>query len=313
MKDIISGIVGETINTSIISDYLENQKPIILNSGGGSLFEAFAIHDFLTSKNNETIFVNGVCASAATIILLSAKNRIASENSRFLIHFPMNAANGDASIMQKTADELSKEQENLINFYVKKLNKDYEIIKNLMASEKFLTPDEALEIGLITKINKTMEINENSIVDKIFNKIKDFIAPQDVSIKTIKNIILQDVNGTELDFGSADEIIVGLENITENGELANGEFKMPDGKILIIEKGKIIEIKEMDEELENAKKENLELKSKVENLTTTIFEIKNEIEKFKKMTSTEKAPCNLSISIEEESKKPFTYKSKRNL
>lgn len=280
---IISGFVGDSITVKSIFEDLGEDKEFVLSTPGGDLWEGWAIHDLLKNKI-ETIEAVGLVASSGVQILLAAKNRIGYENSRYLIHNPWNLAAGDVNAHQKNVDDLKKETDILINKYIEISGKDYDFIKNLMQEERVLMPDEALQLNIITKIKKadmTEKKDETkeklNLIETALNKIMNLVSPK------IKNMIVTDVNGVELDFGE-NEIQVGA-TATASGEAANGEFVIADGRTLVFENGTLTEIKEPAAETEALKTENATLKTEIENLKNQLTEKTNELQNFKTETT----------------------------
>ena len=103
-------------------------------------------------------------------------------------------------------------------------------------------------------------------------------------------MVLQDVNGTELDFGDSiqtvEQIVVGV-TATANGTAPSGEYVMEDGTVYVFENGTLSEIKapEMDETAELKKQvealtaENNALKSENETVKNQLETVKNEAKK----------------------------------
>jgi ATP-dependent Clp protease, protease subunit len=279
---IAYGIVGKDLTVNNITDYISNRK-LLISSPGGSLYEGWAIHDFLKGKVDE-IGVVGVCASAATIIMLAAPMRWGTPNSRYLIHNPWTSIEGDSKSMEQTALDLKIEQENLLKRYVECTGINHERLQELMNKSIYLTPDEALNINLIHNIKseimdlKKMEEKMNFLEKTIFALKKFFV----------KNIVVQDVNGKELDFGEQitdnSQIDIGM-SATVEGSPAEGKYVMPDGTTLVFEAGKITEIipasgelEAIKKELESEKKQNMELKNKLILLVKENSDIKNSYE-----------------------------------
>lgn len=284
---LLNGIVGRDISLSEINSTIidRNITEFDLQSDGGDLYEGFAIYDKL-KDNIETINCFGLVASAATIILASAKNRIGSENSRFLIHPPRVITEGDSNDFLKVSQELSKEYDSIINIYSNILNIDKIAIKNLMNENRVIHAEEALKIGLLTKIiNKNSEKMENKETTSILNRIANaFENILHLKTKPI-NLVKQDVNGVELDFGTEidtpEKITIGT-TATVNGQPAQGEFVLADGTVYVFEKGSLMEIKtaeietKADAETEKLKAENEAQKVEIANLKNELTKIKNE-------------------------------------
>lgn len=288
---MISGEVGFDITLDRIKPYLDEGRRIIVDSPGGSLWEGLKIYDYIKEFTPDAaIGVLGLCASAATLPLISAKkeNRSGSGNSRFLIHNPWAFAVGDAETLRLESDVLQVEEDNLIAIYSRELGKTPEEIKARMKPEMIMNPKEAFDFGIIGEIKGNGEptkvdepiINNNenkkqemekaeakkalNVLAKAFNDIKSFFGPS--------NLVLQDVNGVELDFGpdvtSEEQIVVGITGVTANGQPAEGDYTMPNGNVLKFTAGTLNEIAlpADDSEVEQLTADNAALKQEVENL-----------------------------------------------
>lgn len=284
---MVSGEVGFDITLERLMPYISEGREIVIDSGGGSLFEGYRIYDYIKAYAPDTkVSVLGMAASAATLPLAASKFRRSTENSRFLIHNPWTFAVGDADTMRIESESLQKEEDNLVNIYANLFGKTTDEIKALMKPERFLTAAEAMDLNLITEIKggsvaplqvdkqkkEESEMTEEQVkgfMDKIsdgFAKVMNLIKP--------KNIVLQDVNGVELDFGpdviSEEQVVVGITGVTANGEQANDTYTFASGKVVVIEAGTVTTVtmpeEEIDAAVEQLQAENALLKQEIVNL-----------------------------------------------
>jgi ATP-dependent Clp protease protease subunit len=126
-----------------------------INSLGGDTFTAQAIYSILSDfEAKKTAYIDGVAASAATIIACAADEVIARENSNYMIHLPWMIAIGNAETMRKAAEDLDAVTEPVVNVYRTQVNGkiDDEKIMKLMEDETWLTAEKALEYGFVDKI-----------------------------------------------------------------------------------------------------------------------------------------------------------------
>ncbi len=129
-----------------------------INSPGGSVFEAHAIYNILkTYKGNVTAHIDGLCASAATVVACAAGKVIMPRNALFMIHdpacFSMDALKADDC--RKTADMLDKIKDSILEIYIAKVNgkTSREAISELMGNETWMTAEEAETAGFIDEID----------------------------------------------------------------------------------------------------------------------------------------------------------------
>lgn len=137
----------------------DSKKPIILfiDSPGGEIYSGFSIYD--TARFVEapvTTVVAGLAASMGSIIALCAekKRRLALPNAKFLIHQPLlgGTMHGPASDLEIHAKDILKTRDKLNRLYAEETGMSFEKICQLTDRDRWLEPEEALEMGLISKI-----------------------------------------------------------------------------------------------------------------------------------------------------------------
>lgn len=130
-----------------------------INSPGGDVFEAFAIHNALQRHPARiTVYIDGLCASAATLIALAGDETRMVENGHFMIHEPWTYAGGDAEDLQRSAELLDSIAQQIVDLYAKKTGLDSDAIRSLMKAETWLTAAEALESGFIDVIDEPLRV-----------------------------------------------------------------------------------------------------------------------------------------------------------
>ncbi len=290
------------VNLKDIVDQLKDNKEanrivVHIHSPGGDVYEGFAIHDALINSGKEIItIIEGLCASIATVIALSGQRRYITTHSEFMIHTPWSFAVGDSEDFKDVSEQLAKTENKIAEFYAKHTNLNIDDILNYMHNETFFTADEAVDYGFCTgvintirqaaklKTNYNMEktVEKLNAIERMLLGIKNLIAPP-------KNLVLQDVNGVEIDFGedvkTVDEIQVGM-TATIDGDPASGEHIMPFNKTYVFENGKLTEIKDNEsqqEEVDVLKEENQNLLNKIQELTDLLNAEKAKNEENQKM------------------------------
>ena len=139
---------------------------IYINSGGGDMVAATEIYTSIREhKDNVTIHVSGMAASAATIIMCAAESEI-SPTAMVMIHNVSSAAYGNHKDFEHQSDVLRTADKAVCQAYTEKTGKTEEEFLQLMDSEKWFTAKEAVEIGLCDRISGK-EILENGYCDFI--------------------------------------------------------------------------------------------------------------------------------------------------
>lgn len=130
---------------------------IYINSPGGMVTDAMAMHDFIVDLQNQGKTVNtigrGIIASAATYILMASKNAEMSKNSWFMIHNVAGGIWGDVNTVERYASTLRQFNDRSRDFYAEYTNLRKEDITKLMNAETWMTADEAKEKGFIKSIS----------------------------------------------------------------------------------------------------------------------------------------------------------------
>ena len=135
----------------------EKEIKVFINSPGGDADAGFAIYDMMKFVKPKIINIcAGVAASAAVLILLGAENenRVSLPNSRILIHQPSTGVHGTASDIQIEASEILKCREKINRMIAEETNREFEKVENDTKRNYWMSADEAVSYGLISKIIK---------------------------------------------------------------------------------------------------------------------------------------------------------------
>ena len=119
-----------------------------LNSPGGDCVAAAQIYNMLKEyPGNITIKIDGIAASAASLIAMAGDNVLMSPVSMMMIHNPMTAAIGNADEMQKAAAMLDEVKDSIINAYELKTGLTRAKLSHLMDDETWMNAVKAVELG----------------------------------------------------------------------------------------------------------------------------------------------------------------------
>lgn len=129
-----------------------------INSPGGNVFEAQAIYNLLKAyKGKVTAHIDGLCASAATVVACAAESIIMPANSLFMIHNPACYIDevAEADELRKTADMLDNTKSAIVNVYLARTKGKLteEEIRSMMDGETWMTSDEALKKGFVDEVD----------------------------------------------------------------------------------------------------------------------------------------------------------------
>jgi ATP-dependent protease ClpP protease subunit len=131
------------------------QLNVHINSLGGDCFTAQTIYNIIGDHPaHTTTYIDGVCASAATIIASAADEVVARQNTTYMIHNPWAICMGNAGDMRRAADDLDKLTVPIVGVYktqVKGRIREAKI-RTLMENETWMTADEAHDYGFVDKV-----------------------------------------------------------------------------------------------------------------------------------------------------------------
>lgn len=136
-----------------------------INSPGGDVFAAQAIYNQLKAyTGNVTMYIDGMCASAATIIACAGDTVIMPSNTIFMIHNPQSAMLGyyAAPQLDKISASLSAVKQTIVNVYMARVQGVLSEIqlKNKMDNETWMTADQAKDYGFIDVISDSIPIEK---------------------------------------------------------------------------------------------------------------------------------------------------------
>ena len=124
-----------------------------INSPGGDCVAAAQIYNMLMDyQGNVTVKIDGLAASAASVIAMAGTEVQMSPVAMIMIHNPMTVAIGDSKEMQKASEMLSEVKESIMNAYEIKTGLTRTKISHLMDAESWFNARKAVELGFADTI-----------------------------------------------------------------------------------------------------------------------------------------------------------------
>lgn len=134
-----------------------------INSPGGDCVAAAQIYNMLMDyKGNVTVKIDGIAASAASVIAMAGTKVLVSPVSMMMIHNPMTVAFGNTGEMEKAIAMLDEVKESIINAYEIKTGLSRAKLSHLMDAETWMNANMAVELGFADEVMKRNEA-ENDI------------------------------------------------------------------------------------------------------------------------------------------------------
>ncbi len=165
LKDRIIFLIGPFDDSvaSLISAqllYLESENPkkdiaVYINSPGGLVSAGLAIYDTMQYiRPGISTFCVGQAASAASLLLMAgAKDkRHALPNAKIMIHQPSGSFHGQATDIEIHAKDILATRARLNGIYTRHTGQTLEVLEQAMERDRFMTPEEAKEFGLIDHV-----------------------------------------------------------------------------------------------------------------------------------------------------------------
>jgi len=140
--------------------FLEAQNPkkeiaMYINSPGGVVTSGMAIYDTMRFiRCPIATLCIGQAASMGSLLLCAGSKgmRYALPNARIMVHQPSGGFSGQASDIQRHAEDILKMKRRLNEVYVKHTGQSYDKIESTLDRDHFMTADQAQEFGLIDKV-----------------------------------------------------------------------------------------------------------------------------------------------------------------
>ncbi|XP_030748361.1 uncharacterized protein LOC115876649 [Sitophilus oryzae] len=158
----LMGPIHDTMSSLIVAQLLflqseSTSKPIhmYINSPGGSVTAGLGIYDTMQycMPPIATWCVGQACSMASLLLAAGTPGmRHSLPNARIMIHQPSGGAQGQATDIQIQAEEIVKLKKQINLLYVKHTSLDLEVIERSMERDKFMSPVEAKDFGLIDKV-----------------------------------------------------------------------------------------------------------------------------------------------------------------
>jgi ATP-dependent Clp protease, protease subunit len=158
----VTGGVEDQMAASICMQllFLESENPkkeisMYINSPGGVVTSGMAIYDTMqfVKPPIATLCIGQAASMGSLLLCAGAKDmRFALPNARIMVHQPSGGFSGQASDIERHAEDIVKMKRRLNEVYVKHTGKPYEVIERTLDRDHFMTADQSVEFGLIDKV-----------------------------------------------------------------------------------------------------------------------------------------------------------------
>ena len=148
--------------------FLESENPskdiaFYINSPGGVVTSGLAIYDTMQYIRSpvSTVCIGQAASMGSLLLCAGAKGkRFALPNAKIMIHQPSGGVQGQATDIEIQAREILRLRARLNEIYVRHTGQPVEVVSNAVERDRFLTPAEAKEFGLIDEVVETRPTRE---------------------------------------------------------------------------------------------------------------------------------------------------------
>lgn len=189
------GWFGDGISASDVAAALKELGPgpvdVLINSGGGDVFDGVAIHSLLATHPGFVTTENvGLAASAASFIMLAGRRVKARRNSMTMIHDAMTGVFGNRQAFERAINLLDKVSDNIADMYAEKAGEDVEFWRAKMLENGedgvWYTGQEAEEAGLVDEIVSAGDDDEDAVDNLLAGWVN--LLPQEVAARVTNRI-----------------------------------------------------------------------------------------------------------------------------
>ena len=147
---------GDEVTPQLFKDELNADSGDItvwINSPGGDVFAAAQIYNMLRDyKGHVTVKIDGLAASAASVIAVAGDTVLVSPVAMMMIHNPATLAMGNTKDMEAAIAMLNEVKESILNAYVDKTGLSRNKLSKMMDDETWFNAKKAVELGFADKV-----------------------------------------------------------------------------------------------------------------------------------------------------------------
>ena len=162
---------------------------IFLNSPGGDCIAASQIYTMLMEyKGSITVKIDGIAASAASVIAMAGTEVLMAPTAMMMIHNPATIAFGDHKDMEKAIDMLGEVKESIINAYELKTGQSRKTLSKMMDEETWMNAGKCIELGFADGMiedarkpasDEAYSFSASNAEKVLINKIAEKVKPEE--------------------------------------------------------------------------------------------------------------------------------------
>lgn len=156
-----------------------------INSPGGNVFHGLAIYNLLaTHKAKKVVQVDGVAASAASLIAMAGDEIVMNTGSLMMIHETSMAAYGRRSELEKALQMIDMANTSIVGIYQKRTGLPEQEIRDLLRAETWMTDQQAVEKKFAHRVNENVKAVAATLEPQQFSNAPDWVKARCVAAPT---------------------------------------------------------------------------------------------------------------------------------
>ncbi len=155
------------------------QLDVHINSDGGDAFQGRTIYSLLAAHSAKvTVYVDGLAASAASLIAMAGDEIVMAEGSFMMIHEAWGAVRGRASDLRARADTMDQVNETMANTYAKRSGQPYKKVRQMMDEETWMEASVAKSLGFADTLSEPMKVAACVQHPEVFKNLPSKLRPR---------------------------------------------------------------------------------------------------------------------------------------
>ena len=280
----IAGVIGDIgyqiqyTFASLASDIKEAREKgatsfkFVIDSDGGLVDEGFLMASYIQSLKEPTVAVAVRVYSIANIIYFACDKRESDKHGMFMLHQAWMGIEGNSKDLREYATALEKEDDRIATYIASRTGLDYEAVKGLMGTDRFIEREEAERLGFLTsqvslKIAALYTKKESNM-----SKVTEALDTIKAYFQGAKNMDEEpetdEAVNMDLELEDGNTIFIESEDGEFEGKATNapdGTHRLSDGRSITVADGIVTSVQEgegeeanMDEEMVSVSKAEYE-------------------------------------------------------
>jgi ATP-dependent Clp protease protease subunit len=168
----VSGGIDDTVAAVVTAQllFLESENPkreisMYINSPGGYVTAGLAIYDTMQYIRSpvSTVCIGQAASMGALLLAAGEKGmRVGLPNGRVMVHQPSGGFRGQASDIERHAEDILATKKRLNDIYVRHTGQAYEVIERTLDRDHFMTAEEAQSFGIVDRVFERREAGEGA-------------------------------------------------------------------------------------------------------------------------------------------------------